>query len=505
MRALFANPELRRNWRAQLRPGRMIAAVIIAAVLSLALGFALSESVPAPVWGQTLLYLALLGQLLALTVGGSLSCLHAIQREKEMNTFDFQRVTRLTPSELTLGKLFGAPALGYFITLCLLPAAIVGAVVGDVRPAFFLAAYAVLLLGSITFHAFALMVSMHLERGSTAAAVLLILLVLWILSIPGGFGGVLALGELGPFFAPDLLSQTSWALSDHVMSGGGYNPFVIDLFFDQPVHHFFVLVVLYLTLTAWFLLAVTRNIKRDPTVYEVYTPAQSLGFILYLNFLLLAFFRWHPGRPFDDQGILTGLNLGLFFLLGLVLLRNRDRLRRRLRERQAGAANGFDVLWPAPYLLLGAVVVGAAIIGMVEWKRSPEQAWNLGLAIFRLAFFTAWLVRDVQYLQWMNLRTTRRPLVKGVLFLTVFYVVMVIVLASMDFFEQPERLPYTALFVPSGAFVDPLSWAAHPALWSVALALQVVAAGFFVYLQKRKLRGLSSPARNAPTLAARGL
>ncbi|MFQ5724190.1 MAG: hypothetical protein ACE5G6_06820 [Terriglobia bacterium] len=504
MSTLFANPELRRNWRANLRPGRMLAAVIIAAVLSLALGFALAESVRAPRWGQQFLYLALLGQLLALTVGGSLSCLHAIQREKEMNTFDFQRVTRLTPLELTLGKLFGAPALGYFITLCLLPAAIVGAVVGDVRLSFFLAAYAVLLLGSIAFHAFALMVSMHLERGSTAAAVILILVVLWILSVPGATGRLLALGELGPSFAPDLVQQPSWALSDYEMSGGGYNPWVIDLFFGQPVHHFFVLVVLYLTLTAWFLLAVARNIKRDPTVYEVYTPAQSLGFILYLNFLLLAFFRWHPARPFGDQGILTGLNIGLFLLLGLVLLRNRDRLR-RLRERLAGAANGFDALWPAPYLLLGAVVVGAAIIGMVEWKRSPEPPWNLGLALFRLAFFTAWLVRDVQYLQWMNLRTTRRPLVKGVLFLTVFYVALAIVLGSMDFFQQPDRFPYTALFVPSGAFVEPQSWAAHSALWSVALALQVVAAGFFIYLQKRKLRGLSSPARHAPPLAVPGL
>ena len=130
------NPEFVRNVRAQLRPGKMLTAAIICGVLSLAAGAGLAFTgwmdAAANPWGLTLLSVALGAQVYVLLLGGGIACLHAIQREKESNTFDFQRVTRLTPRELALGKLFGAPALSYFVALCLLPAAIVGAVTGEI-------------------------------------------------------------------------------------------------------------------------------------------------------------------------------------------------------------------------------------------------------------------------------------------------------------------------------------------------------------------------------------
>ncbi len=55
----------------------------------------------------------------ALAVGGGIYCLLSIHREKDLNTFDYQRITRLTPLQLALGKLFGAPSLLYFMVLCL--------------------------------------------------------------------------------------------------------------------------------------------------------------------------------------------------------------------------------------------------------------------------------------------------------------------------------------------------------------------------------------------------
>ncbi|MGH9793293.1 MAG: hypothetical protein ACRD5G_00845, partial [Candidatus Acidiferrales bacterium] len=98
---LFSNPELRRNFRASLRPGRMAAVAAIAAALSLSIGWALYESWdtgdPPGQWGAQLFEIAFWGQLLVLVVGGGFACLPAINREKEQNTFEFQRVTRLTP------------------------------------------------------------------------------------------------------------------------------------------------------------------------------------------------------------------------------------------------------------------------------------------------------------------------------------------------------------------------------------------------------------------------
>ena len=42
---------------------------------------------------------------LVLGAGGGIACLNSVFKEKEQNSFDFQRLTRLTPLELALGKL----------------------------------------------------------------------------------------------------------------------------------------------------------------------------------------------------------------------------------------------------------------------------------------------------------------------------------------------------------------------------------------------------------------
>jgi hypothetical protein len=42
-------------------------------------------------------------------------------------------------------------------------------------------------------------------------------------------------------------------------------------------------------MAAWFLLALSRNIKRDPSIYEIFRPVQAFALALYLNFLVLGF------------------------------------------------------------------------------------------------------------------------------------------------------------------------------------------------------------------------
>ena len=74
-----------------------------------------------------------------------------------------------------------------------------------------------------------------------------------------------------------------------------------DLLFGIAVPHILVLFVLYLSFTAWFLLALTRNIKRDPAMYEIYSPAQGFGFVLYLHLIVLAFFQWTRVSNAYDQ------------------------------------------------------------------------------------------------------------------------------------------------------------------------------------------------------------
>jgi hypothetical protein len=436
-----------------------------------------------------LLEVAIGAQAYVLLLGGGIACLHAIQREKDNNTFDFQRVTRLTPRELALGKLFGAPAMSYFVALCLLPAAVVGAVASGAAPLFVLTAYLVLLLGAICYHAFALMISQLVERGAATAAVLVFIgLVLFPSQIVGTF---LALSELSPQFAAHLSTQSDWVVGMDTPTGTflGESRSVTDVLFGLPVHHAPVLIVLYLVFAAWFLLGVMRNIKRDPAIYELYTPAQALGLALFVNLILIGFFRWPSMGALDAQQLLLGLNAALFILLGLALIRNRDRFR-RLRESRAREAPWITITHPAPYLVAGVLAMGLIAVAVQQAVQKPDPSWGFGVAVFKVAFVAAWLARDILFVQWMSLRRGQRRLALGVLYLVVGYVSASVVFGPLGLYRTPLGAALATALVPPSVLnlslsLSPWKWMGAEWAWMLALAALVVTAGFIVRLQQR--------------------
>ncbi|HXT73888.1 MAG TPA: hypothetical protein VN785_08555 [Candidatus Angelobacter sp.] len=501
--SLFTNPEIVRNARIQLRPKRMVSAAALCAAISLAIGYAYAKSADglAGVNGTGFLHIILIIQAVVLVIGGGIACLHAIQREKDQNTFDFQRLTRLSPLELTLGKLFGAPLMVFFVFLCFVPAAIVGAIYARTPATILLAAYVLLVLGAIVYDAFALTISFFLRRGAVTWAILFFLAIVAAGSGSAPFSPYLALGSGSPFVAISLAQQNSWDL------GQGFPRFHMDsfpvsfrdLFFGVPVHHALVLFILYVTVLAWLIPAIARNIKRDPDNYELYTPSQALGFLCYLNFILFAFFQWYrPPQPLDAlvgfqpftplhvQLTLLEANIPLFFVFGFVLLRNRNRMRRRLHSIEAGPI-ALESIWPAPYIFLGAILVGAAMIFVIQWKRDPPLEWSQTVAIFRVIYFAAWISCDLLFLQWMNLRRGRHPLPLGVLYLIVYYVCAGLVVGALHLAQNP----FTAIFLPTPLWeLNTALWSAKPVEWIVALLAVIAAAIVFVFLQRQQIQEL---------------
>ena len=509
--SLFTNPEVLRNARMQLRPRKLLIAAGICAAIEIALYYAFFHGGVNVDSGGTgygggpgLLHVILIIQALVLVIGGGIACLHAIQREKDQNTFDFQRLTRLSPLELTLGKLFGAPLMVFFVFLCFIPAAIVGAIYARTPPTILLAAYVLLILGAIVYDVFALTVSLFLHRGAVTWAILFFLTFV-LVSLGGGSEmSMLALASVSPFSAVSLLHMRSWSLYPVVnppIPGQSLINGFRDLFFGIPVHHALVLFVLYLTILAWLIPAIARNIKRDLSNCELYTPGQALGFLCYLNFILFAFSQLKTFRffwattplfstistpPFTVQSTLFEVNIALFFVFGFVLLRNRNRMRRRLHGIEA-APVALESIWPAPYILLGAILVGAAMIFVIQWKRDPSLEWSLAVAIFRVIFFAVWLSRDLLFLQWMNLRRGRHPLLLGVLYLSLYYVCAGLVVGALHLTQNP----FTAIFLPTPLWeLNTALWTTHAAEWIVALMGQAAIALIFVFLQRQQIEEL---------------
>ena len=497
---LFSNAEFIRNARGQLRPGKVISTACICAAISIAIGFGIAHTQSAPAgpngWGSGILQVAIWLQALVLAAGGGIACINSIYREKEQNTFDYQRVTRLTPLELTLGKLFGAPIFTYFVCLCLMPLAIFGAVMGKQRVLVVIAVYAVLLAGSVTTHALALLISLLTVRGSHTGAILLLLVLLWGTSLfPGTSLEFFQVRPFGPFYAAQVTEWGNWESSTVTTRNGTYQvSWPADVLFGKKVQHVPVLITVDLIFACWFLLAVARNIKRDPNYYEIYSPLQALGFAMFLNLLFVAFFRWRAATPFDCQALLLTLNMGVFFCFGLAMLRNRERVRRILRAREETGASLLDVTWPAALMIAGTLAAGLLVVFGIAEGRDPHVEWNGNFAVLRSLFFVAWLVRDVQYLQWMGLRRGKHSLVMGVLYQVIFYVCISVFLTAFGFFSVAERAPFAAFFLPTPIYVlDHSAWVLRPAIWTAAFVAQWVVASIFLLLQRKVIEEMSAP------------
>ncbi len=501
------NPELLRNLRIQLRPRKMIAAAAICAAISLSTIAFYLHGHQAGSTDPDLLKSVLLMQLLALLVGGGIYCIQSVHTEKDQNTFDYQRLTPMSPLRLAVGKLFGAPALAYFVVLCLMPTAFIGAHFARIGIVPFLECYLIVSLGCITYHSLALLISLFLVRGSSAGGIIFYLILAWLGSVDMiSPSGSLAIHTLGPAFGYTLLDPHSGA-------DGSDRIFVInplrDQFYGLSVAHVWVLILLYGAFTSWFLLAVARNLKRDPSAYEIFSPAQGFGFAMFTNSLLLGFFPWRPmvyefmigGRlvvprptpPGEAEAAVLGFSLPIFAILGLSLLRNREGVRRRIIGVGERAKGWLAAFWPAPYMLAGVLITGYALLELIRHKLPKSDDWSLGTGLFIVAVFALWLSRDVLYLQWMNLRRSKHPLVISVLFMIVFYSCSGALLAAFDLFTNKDA-PFAAALVP-GIILAPLKyseWVAQRGAWIAGAILIAAQAFLFAALQRRELRKLAA-------------
>jgi hypothetical protein len=148
----------------------------------------------------------------------------------------------------------------------------------------------------------------------------------------------------------------------------------------------------------------------------------------------------------------------------------------------------------------GALIAAGATYSGI-WSNRAE----LPFPLLRCFFFGLWLIRDLQFLQWISLRKGRNPLVMGVLYLIIFYVVAGTLLSALTHTDQAWDI-YSAFPFPTAAYnLNAASWALHSGVWVAAIVTQFVVIAFFFYLQSKKIAELSEssslPAPAVPQVA----
>lgn len=502
MLEFWRNPEFVRHVRAELRAPRAITAGFLAVVVCALVGLGCWASEHEKLRDFFRTYHAwLVGlQFVGLAFWCASGCGQAISRERELKTYDFLKTTRLTAGEITVGKILGAPIMGYFVVGCTLPISLVAGALGGYGVGTLVGVYILLVAFALFVSLVGLWLSMLLEKSSSAAVALLILLpIAWTLSL--GYSPFSGLGSLNP------LATVFWLYGAKV--GGTFHR---PTLFGVTIPSLVASLLLYAAFGAWLVLMLVRNLKKDREQIVLLSRWQAVGFGAFLNVLLYAFLNpkaltgtmtYGSIRPEEVATLAMAMN-GLFiFVVGLTTLAPHERLKVWWRRRAAGEGKYFSssgLSWP--WLIAVALVAYVLLVAEAAGLRSaiPFERWHLGRAAIELLVLLIFAVRDVLFLQWCNVTRMKRPLVKGVLYLMLYYfAVLMVGLVVAVTTGSKSNMVFDAL-TPYGPFMTEGAGLARfsPAIY-VGMGIQI---GFILLILKAIATRLSRPAIPGPVAAA---
>jgi hypothetical protein len=507
----LVNPEFVRHRRAELRPVRAITVAAVVLVVCALVGMScwsyeqnllanaqrgvqaygtdawqhrldmLQQQFARQTW--LLLYRWLIGiQGIALSFWALFSCAQSISGERDRKTWEFQRTTRLTPMEIMIGKLMGEPVLMYFAVLCAAPVTLIAGLGGGLSFGRVVSVYLVLSMIAIFLGLAGMWLSTLLEsrtRGIGLIGALAVYgLTLGIYAMRDS--GLPGLAALSPLIATiDLLGASPDSSLNKVP----------PVLFGQHVPWWLMCLLLCGSFSAWLGLMLVRNLKRDYPDIRPLSRWQAIGCAAFLNFLIYALLRPSVTMDIDrqvrgwfkDSGevavFAVAMNGLILFLMGLATLTPQERLKVWRRKRAAGESKMFaeDGL-PWPWLGISAIVAYALMVwGLLAWDRAlPLNMSTLQTAALQLLLIAVFVTRDVLFLQWCMLTRLRQPVVKGALFLGLYYAAAA-VLAGLAGVSSNEASRWVlALLTPVRAFDADSSVALSTATY-VGLIVQMVA------------------------------
>lgn len=500
MYRFWQNPELIRHVRASLRPARALTMGLLVAVVLVLVGLScwVSVSGDAEEFYRLFYRWILVLQFIAIAIWVSTQCSQAVSRERIMKTYDFLVTTRLGAAELLLGKVLGAPILAYFCVGLSIPVGWAAGLAAGYSPGVMVGTLLLLLFFALFVGVTSLWLSMLVEMGGGGVIGLAGLLPHLFLMGMGGsvFPGWAALSIFTPLFA--IYDPNNKVVYQNPVLFGTEIPF--------PV----LTPLLYLAFGAWFVLMLVRNLKKGREVIRLLTHWQALGFVAFLNVLfyaLLDFGRmdtlpyYRRSGPEDISLIMVNVNAWILLGIGLATLTPYERLKVWWRKRKAGAEkylseDGLPWPWMAmaggiAFLLL--LVESAGMSGAVAFEE-----WEVGTAGLRLAVVLAFVARDVLFLQWCLLTRMKPAIVKGFLYLALYYSAAFIIAVTFDSAFNGADKTLMSLTTPWRALFDNRISSGEWAALFLGAALQV---GVIVCLIRLIRRRLERTGKGAPVPA----
>lgn len=507
MPRFWTNPEFVRHRRAELRPVRAVTVSVVVLVMCVLLGLACwsyeqnllenarrgAETFATQAWQNRLdrmqrdfapttwllFYRWLVGlQGVALTFWTLFSCAQSVSGERDRKTWDFQRTTRLTSPEILIGKILGEPILIYFAVLCAAPVTLIAGLAGRLSFGTVISIFVFLATTSIFLGLGGMWLSTLLETRTRGVGLIGALgLYGFTLALYGmresGLPGFAAMSPLAGIF--DLLGTSAWV-----------HP-IFPVLFGHELPWLLMTVLLCGSFSAWLALMLIRNLKRDYPEIRPLSRWQAVGCAAFLNFLIYALLspaytiggQGRIGWFRDAQGVAVfavAMNGLILFLMGLATLTPQERLKVWRRKLSTGGSAVFaDDGLPWPWLAISAVVAYAMMIwGLLAWDHAlPLDSGTLKAAAIRLLLVAVFVTRDVLFLQWCMLTRLRQPVVKGVLFLGLYYAAAAVLTALASISSEDAGGWVLALLTPVQVFDPRIHGMAFPPATYVGLLVQM--------------------------------
>jgi ABC-type transport system involved in multi-copper enzyme maturation permease subunit len=522
MLSFWTNPEFVRHRRAELRSTRAITVAVIVLLMCVLLGMAcwsfkqnelanlqrngavfanqawqnraeyLQQNFAQETW--LLFYRWLIGlQGVALTFWTLFSCAQSVSGERDRKTWDFQRTTSLTASEILIGKLFGEPILVYFAVACATPITLIAGVAGGLSFGTVISVFIFLSATSLFLGLGGMWLSTLLES-RTRSVGLIAALALYGFSL-GVYNmrasGLPGLAAISPLMAiSDLLGHSPEVSHFHFEA----------VLFGHIVPWLLMNILLCGTFSAWLALMLVRNLKRDYPEIRPLSRWQAVGCAAFLNFLIYALLKPSSGTEgsggsFRDAAAVAlfavAINGLILFLMGLATLTPQERLKVWRMQKPAGASAVFaDDGLPWPWLGISAVVAYVLMVwGLMAWDHAlPLEAGTLQASAIRLLLVLVFVTRDVLFLQWCMLTRLRQPVVKGVLFLSLYYAAAAVFTGLASVSSQDAGHWMLALLTPVQVFDPEVHGMAFPAATYGGLIFQLILISGIVIAVDNRLR-----------------